>query len=142
MISREKKALCALVDFKDASSEIDACFEAFSESMQCAIEDFNCSEEELRFLTFSKELVNWLSKGDWQTWKCRFIMNKAKNMKSWIRNLSVPERNILDFVWLNLWKEKCYQYGTRQVLSIWNKTSSSGANYLIRVCMYASEIKV
>ena len=81
MISREKKALCALVDFKEASSKTDACVEAFYESLQCAIEDF-----------------------------------KAKNMKSWIRNFSVSERNISDFVWLNLWKGKCYQYGTRQVL--------------------------
>ena len=33
MISREKKALCALVDFKEASSRTDACVEAFNESL-------------------------------------------------------------------------------------------------------------
>ena len=47
MISREKKALCALVDFKEASSRTDACVEAFNESLQCAVKDFNYNEEEL-----------------------------------------------------------------------------------------------
>ena len=104
------------MDFKDAVSVTAAYYEAFIEGIQCATEEFGCIELKLKIKTTSKELVNWLTKGDLITWEDWFVMNKAKSVKWWVKSISVIEAEAAEFSFFNLWREKYRQCLERQVI--------------------------
>ena len=82
----EHRLIGFLVDFKEADSACAAYCVALTEAIQCAIEEFGCIESDLQIRTPSKELVNW---------ECRFVMNKVKLIKRWLKKISPWQRQSL-----------------------------------------------
>ena len=105
-----------LVDFRKEASNSAASFSALFESIQCAIEELHYKESDLEVRTSSKEMVSWIKDDYAQNWENRFTINKLRNCRSWLKNISISCYKKSDFLFFKSWMTRCNQAHERILL--------------------------
>ena len=106
---------CSLIDLVEANSQGKADVIALKESIEFVIREADILESDLEICYHSNFLHLWISDKNILNWDLRFQRNLFRNMKAWLKNISLRFCSQLQIQGRDLWCQLKSQNSQRAV---------------------------